>query len=426
MPTELPVRPDQLCIGLYIRLDPKNKGSFSKNEFLITEERQIKQLKKLGLPFLRVVLEKSERMPLPPEDRESEGGNAGASGETEPESKTPVSKELLGLKKETIERNRERKRRYAACERRYDKTMIRVSTVLRRISAHSEAAVSEAKDVVKDIAGPFLSDRDTIINLMSSRSGEEQKVMHSLNVAVLSLMIGSEFNLDEKQMLILGLGALLHDIGKGRIPMNVIRGQTLDQATAKYYREHPAIGVRLISEFTGISRQAISIVHQHHELVDGSGYPQGLKSDKISSLSKIVALVNIYDNLLNAPNNGKLTPHEAVKAVYRRYRSKLDEKSLKVFIRGMGVYPPGTVVELSNGVVGIVTATNPKNAARPTVLIYHPDVPKKEALMVDLKIEEDLTVERSIKPEDLPREIFNYLRPSTTVNYYADTVPDGQ
>jgi putative nucleotidyltransferase with HDIG domain len=425
MPTELPIRPDQLCIGLYLRLDPNKKGGFSKTEFLIKEERQIEKLKKLDVQFFTVILEKSKRMPLPPDDEEADAPSAGPAAEKEEsKSKTPVSKELFGLKKETVERNKERRKRYAACEKRYDNTMHRITTVLRRVSAQSQAAVSEAEDVVKELVGPFLSDRDAVINLMSSRSGEEQKVLHSLNVAVLSIMIGSELKLEEKYLKLLGFGALLHDIGKGRIPMNVIRGQTLDQAAAKYYREHPAVGVRLISAFPDISPHVVSIVHQHHELTDGSGYPRKLAGDKISPLARIVAVVNIYDNLLNDPDKERLTPHEAVKVIYRRYKDKLDPKALKLFIRSMGVYPPGTVVELSNGIVGIVTATNPKNAARPTVLVYHKDVPKNEALMVDLMIEQELNVERSIKPDDLPREIFNYLRPSTTVNYYADTAPE--
>lgn len=427
MPTELPVRPDQLCTGLYIRLDPDNKGGFSKSEFLIKDEGQIQKLKKMNLPFFMVVLEKSKTMPLPPEeDDEPQGGAAGPAPEPagDDKSKTPVSKELAGLKKETLERNKERRKRYAACEKRYDRTMNRVSAVLRRVSAKSADAVSEVEDVVKELVGPFLSDRDAVINLMSSRSGEEQKVLHSLNVAVLSLMIGSELKLGEKYMHLLGFGAMLHDIGKGRIPLNVIRGQTLNQASAKYYKEHPTVGARLVDGFPDMSPHVRAVVLQHHEFIDRSGYPKGLAGPDISPLAKIVAVVNIYDNMLNDPDREKFTPHQAIKAIYQRYRDRLDPKVLKIFIRGMGVYPPGTVVELSNGIVGIVTATNPKNATKPTVLVYHKDVPKSEALMVDLMVEDELTVEKSIKPEDLPREVFNYLRPSTTVNYYADTVPD--
>jgi len=427
MPTELPVRSDQLCTGLYVRLDPDNKGGFSKSEFLIKDEAQIQKLKMLNQPFYMVVLEKSKTMPLPPDDDDDDAAGAGgAQPDDSPGDSpaTPVSKELAGLKKETLERNKERRKRYAACEKRYDRTMNQVSTVLRRVSAKSGDAVAETQSVVQELVGPFLSDRDAVINLMSSRSGEEQKVLHSLNVAVLSLMIGSELKLSEKYMHLLGFGAMIHDIGKGRIPMNVIRGQTLNQASAKYYKEHPTVGARLVDGFPDMSPHVRAVVLQHHEMVDGSGYPKGLTADDISPLAKIVAVVNIYDNMLNDPEHEKMTPHQAIKVIYQRHKDRLDPKVLKLFIRGMGVYPPGTVVELSNGILGIVTATNPKNATRPTVLVYHKDVPKSEALMVDLMIESELAVERSILPEDLPREVFNYLRPSTTVNYYADTVPD--
>lgn len=423
MATELPVRPEQLCTGLYVRLDPKKKGKLAKSEFLIKDQNQIDRLRELDVSTFMVVLEKSKSMPLPAEDQD--GPSSGSkTAKKEKLSKTPVSAELLGIKKETIERNKERRRRYAICEKRYDKSMHQVQTVLRRVSARSQAAISEAEAVVKELVGPFLSDRDTVINLMNSRSGEEQKVLHSLNVAVLALMLGAELKLSDKDMRDLGFGALMHDIGKGRIPLNVIRGQTLNQATAKYYREHPTVGARLMEQFPDISPQVKAIVQEHHEMIDGSGYPQRISGDRISTLARIVSVVNIYDNLLNDPDKERLTPHEAIKVIFQRYRNKLDPKALNVFIRSMGVYPPGTVVELSNGIIGIVTSTNPKNAAKPKVLVYHKDVPKNEALMIDLFVEENLSVEKSIRPEDLPREIFTYLRPSTTVNYYAEAVAD--
>ncbi|MDY7000411.1 MAG: HD-GYP domain-containing protein, partial [Thermodesulfobacteriota bacterium] len=114
------------------------------------------------------------------------------------------------------------------------------------------------------------------------------------------------------------------------------------------------------------------------------------------------------------------TPHEALKHMYAKMRNKLDAKLLAVFIRNMSVYPAGTVVEMSNGAVGIVVTVNPKNSTRPTVLIYHPEIPKNEALMVDLAVEDRLKIVNTIRPENLSREVFSYLSPSRQINYYVD------
>jgi hypothetical protein len=89
------------------------------------------------------------------------------------------------------------------------------------------------------------------------------------------------------------------------------------------------------------------------------------------------------------------------------------------------VYPPGTLVQLSNGATGMVLATNPAKAARPTVLIYHADVPRKEALVVDLAVEDELEVSATIKADDLPREVYAYLSPVSQYNYYAESMPKG-
>ena len=102
----------------------------------------------------------------------------------------------------------------------------------------------------------------------------------------------------------------------------------------------------------------------------------------------------------------------------------MDETLLGIFIRNLGVYPPGSVVELSNGFIGMVVAVNLADSTRPSVLIHHPEVPRKEALILDLAQEEESIV-KAIRPQDLPAGIFSYLNPAARQNYYAEAVPKG-
>lgn len=439
--TAYPIHVDQLVTGLWVRLDvDPSKNPFKKSEFKIKTEKQLQALKRMGLDTVICVLEKSDRMPLPPkEKRKAAGGGSGggdgyavsaaADAGAGPGAKTPVSVQLLGLKRETIERNKERRKRFRKVEKRYDKTMSSVVTILRRASGHSSEAAEEASELIDSLVETFLSERDTMINLMSSKPSEEAKNYHALNVTVLSMMVGKALGFKSEIMHALGLGAMFHDIGKGRVPMQAVSGMgatTMAKAAEKYIREHPLIGARLVNDFSRFPKQATRVVLQHHELLDGSGYPKGLADKAISPLARVVAVVNRYDNLVNDRHaEASATPHLALKQLYASMRGRMDQRVLALFIRQMGVYPPGTVVKLSNGQFGMVTAVNPANAARPTVLMYHPEIPKNEALLVNLVEEEELNVTETFRPEDLPREIFSYLSPSKNINYYAEAVGDG-
>lgn len=423
--TRYPIHVKQLVPGLFLDFSEDAESSFKGKRFKLKDAAEVAKVREAGLEQVVCILDKSDRMPLSPEEAgltppKSRGGGGGLA---KPGEKTPVSRELFGLRRETVEKNKERRKTFAKCEKRYEETMNQVSTILRRVSGRAADALDEASGLVDGLVSTFLSDRDTVINLMGSKSTEESKNYHSLNVTVLSMMVAKDLNLKAEGLKVLGMGALFHDIGKGRIPLQAVSGKasSMNVAAEKYLKEHPKIGARMAQDMTEFPRQALPVILQHHEHVDGRGYPLGLTGDKISPLAKIVTITDRYDNLLNGRKESRLTPHDALKALYAE-RSAMEGKFLAAFIKAMGVYPAGTVVELSNGQMGMVIAVNPKRAARPTVLMYHPEVPKNEALMVDLAIEEELEVVKALKPEDLSREVFAYLRPSTNINYYADTV----
>lgn len=429
--TEYPIHVNQLQPGVYIRIDAKGvKSPFFRDSFKIKTQAEIDKIKGMGLTHVVCVLSKSDSLPIPPEDAGLVERKQPAAAKAAPAPKTPVSREILGLKSETIEKNKERRARFAKCERQYEETMGKVVALLRRVTGRSDEAMAEAAKVVDAMVATFVSERDVMVNLMSSKPQDEQKNYHALNVTVLSLMLGRELKLGPKPMHLLGMGALFHDLGKGRVPMEMVHGKATSMNTAfkQHYLHHPEQGARLARDMPSFPKKALDILAQHHERQDGSGFPARLKGDAIFVLARIVAITDRYDKLINPENVGAptpepLTPHLALKRMYAEDKGKLDHQMLPVFIRTMGVYPPGTVVKLSNGVYGMVVNVNPKKATRPGVLIHHPEIPKKEALMVDLGIEEELDIAATVRPEDLPREVFAYLSPSKSINYYADAAP---
>jgi putative nucleotidyltransferase with HDIG domain len=264
--------------------------------------------------------------------------------------------------------------------------------------------------------------------MMNDKGAGEENYYHSLNVAVLAMLLGKELALPQDDIKLLGVGCLFHDIGKVEIPDWLVQKPGhLTSAEKHLLQQHCHYG-EAIAHKIGLPPRAIEIIMQHHECIDGSGYPKQLKGDQIAPLAGIVAIVNTYENHCNRPNPAdSLSPYEALSTMFARQRSQFDPGPLSVFIRCMGVYPPGTIVRLSNDVLGMVVSVNSGKPLRPSVLIYDPSVPKEEALIVDLLDEPELSVAASLKPAQLPREVHDYLSPRKRMMYFFDTPkPEGR
>lgn len=435
--SEYPIHVNQLVVGLYVRLDEKNKRFLSlRKGFKIKNEEQIEKIKRSGLTHVTCVLNKSDRLPIPvgaESLREKKKpvvvrhpGQTGPDAAGENKAKTPISKELFGLKRETIERNKERRQQLSKCEKHYDEAVSNVAVMLRRVSGKSDEAVEQAAKVVNQLVDTFLSDRDVFVNLMTNKPKEEKQHLHAFNVTVLAMMLGKELKLSATNMQSLGMGAMFHDIGKGRVPiteMSMGKATTMKYAVQRHYELHPQLGQKIVGDLPSFPQDSQQVILQHHETMDGKGFPARLKGKGIAPLARVVAVADAYDNLCNKGNDKEnLTPHEALRHMFTKMRAKLDNGLLAMFIRNLGVYPPGTLVQLSNGAIGMVVSTNLKQSARPGILIYHPDVPKREALVVDLSTEEELEIKKTLRPEELPREVFAYLSPTRQISYYADVM----
>jgi putative nucleotidyltransferase with HDIG domain len=217
------------------------------------------------------------------------------------------------------------------------------------------------------------------------------------------------------------MGAIFHDIGKLEIPPKILmKTEPLTKSEQSFFEMHCEYGLDIAGK-AGLPKQVADIVIQHHECIDGSGYPGKLKAEKISPLSKIVSIVNVYDNLCNPHNLADaLTPHEALSQMFAVKRNKFDAVALKAFIHCMGVYPPGSIVQLSNEMLGMVVSVNSAKPLKPNVLVYDPDIPKDEAVIISLERETDLNISKSLRPAQLPREVYQYLNPRKRVTYYFD------
>lgn len=414
------LKPEQLCTGLYIHLDLSwMDHPFPFSSFRIKTEDQLRQIRKLGLREIRYSPQRSHSEPLPP--------SSGPAVEAAPDEQPDPDVES---KRQRVRKLRHQRQAISKCEREFAETSQELKAINRNLLSLPDESRERVTSLAGKMADSLLTKRDIAVNLMPERIAGEDFYQHPLNVAVLSLMLARELNASREAIVHLGVGALLHDIGKINVPDRLQRLPALTPAEQALIQEHVAFGLAAGRKL-GLASEALTVIAQHHEAVDGSGYPQHLSGEKISLLAKIVAIANTYDNLCNPANPLKaLTPHEALSQMYAQQRNRFEAGPLSTFIRCLGVYPPGTLVVLGDDAFGMVMSVNSTRPLRPVVQVYDPRVPHEEAILLDLEQEPELSISRTMRPSQLPREVFDYLAPRRRVAYYFDLahspVPNSQ
>jgi len=414
---EFRISVSQLRPGVFIRLEGAKwfDHPFMFNSFKVKDEEQIELIRQLGIKEVLCVPERCDVLPLKP------GKAATADGEGK-EPAPQALNHLLDVKRERSLRLREKKERIARCEERFNACIQAFNAILSSVTGGAAHSVDQAVAFVDRLTEYFLEDRESTLHLMHVVDRTETAYSHPMNVAVLSLMVGREAGLSPEEMNALGLAALFHDIGKAGLPKMLLRKRgELTRSEREMLERHPRLGEAALLAVGGFPETSARIVAQHHERMDGSGYPAGLRGNAIATTARILAIADAYDNHTNQPDPGQsLTPYLALSYMFGQQKHLFDMDLLALFIRCLGIYPPGTVVELSNGAVGMVMSVNPRNQLNPSVVVYDENVPRKEALIVDLAEEDDLRVEKSIRLAHLPPKVLDYLSPRTRIAYFVE------
>ncbi|MBT9523479.1 MAG: DUF3391 domain-containing protein [Dechloromonas sp.] len=404
----------ELRIGLYVYLDLRwFEHPFALSHFKIKTEEQIRTIRGLGLKRVRYSLDLS--------DRESPDETAAPAEPSARDEVSPVIAQALAAKKAMIERIRVQRASAARIENAFIVTASTIREVEKNILTKPAETVKSATLLVNQISESILSAPELAIHVMGDMAGGEELYFHSLNVTMLSLMLARDLGVPQEAVTALGMGALFHDIGRAEIPSRILlKVEPLTQAELHLYEQHCDYGVTL-GKRLGFSPPVLAVIHQHHEMFDGSGYPQRLKGESINLLARIVGLANYYDELCNPVNIANaLMPHEALSLMFAKLRGKFDPRLLQLLIRRLGVYPPGTVVQLSNGAMAMVATVNTGQPMKPILVVYDESVPRDEAILIDLSLESDLNIAKAIKPALVPRHVYNYLSPRKRVSYYFD------
>jgi HD-GYP domain-containing protein (c-di-GMP phosphodiesterase class II) len=408
-----------LRVGMYVHLDRGWMAHpFPLSSFRIVSADQIATIRGLGLKQLRWVPEKSDL----PDTLPAPGSMTGSTPATAP---AATEQETLEQAAARLRREQLAEQRAATqlCERQYGEAGRAWREATDAVVAQPVRAREETEALTGALLDKMLVDGEMCIRLLTNGAGD-RATAHALNVAVIALLMGRTFGMSRDEMMDLGVGALMHDVGKIQMPDRLRHAdEAFTSAEVNAYREHVATGVTQ-GRRMGLSAGALLVLAQHHEQADGTGFPLKLGIDRLSTAARIVALVNRYDNLCNPPQIARaLTPHEALSMLFAQSRSKFDATVLNAFIRMMGVYPAGSVVQLTDDRYAMVTSVNSSRPLKPRVLVHDPKTSREDALFLNLETTPDLGIRRSLAPNKLPRDALEALSPRPRVAYFFEAAP---
>lgn len=406
---------EQLQPGIYVQLPLKwFQHPFVLNHFKIKTVDQIKIIKSLGVSHVMAVPSKSDAKPIPMSDLVED-----TQDETEVEE---LKDELTLIKEERMQKLKSFKSDLGRTEKCFQNSMNHVRNIMRDMRNKPAQSVDQATKLIDDITDHLLNKGDAVLHLMNESKEDEGLYYHALNVSVLAMLLGKKKGLGKADLTLLGLAGLFHDVGKLKIPAQILRKtDPLNAAESNFLKLHPKYSIELLVTSSNFEDRALKLIEQHHEFYDGSGHPLGLEGKELDPLSHILSVVNNYDSLCHPINikNAK-TPFAALAHQFKVDKAKYEEDSLSLLVKLLGIYPPGTVVELDSGQCALVISVNLNKLLAPNVLIYDPLVPKDEAVIIDLDENQDLKIVKAIHPSQLSEEVFSYLNPRMRVNYYFD------
>lgn len=237
-------------------------------------------------------------------------------------------------------------------------------------SFDSEEIRMSAKKLIDEI----LQNKDVLVNLTDIRTNDNHLFVHSVNVCIISIIVGIQIGLDHKKMEELAVGALLHDVGKILPENKNPQMANISDEELEYQNDHTWKGFNYLRKIKEISTLSAHVALTHHEHIDGSGFPRKLHGDDIHFLSKIVAVANQYDNLISTVNNaGALRPHEACERIMGLTNIYFDHNIVWKFLRSVAFYPTGSQVKMTTGETGVVVAQHRGLPQRPIVRTFNLD-----------------------------------------------------
>ena len=250
-------------------------------------------------------------------------------------------------------------------------TRVLMRTTIEEVQKGKAINIPLAEKVVDNMVESVIRNPDALVCLSQLKDVSEYTALHSVRTCVLALTFGRHLVLSKDELKILGVGALLHDIGMAKLPATILDkpgGLTVEEF--ELMTQHVPWGLEILKQSGEVPPAALEILEQHHERHDGSGYVRKLKGDLIGYVGAICAIVDVYDAITSQRvYRGPVSADDALKRMYEWRHKDFHAELVEEFIKCMGIYPIGSLVELSTGGVGVVITINRARRLKPKVVL---------------------------------------------------------
>lgn len=229
--------------------------------------------------------------------------------------------------------------------------------------------INQVENVVEQMTDSVLHNRDALVSLLRIKNVDEYTYLHSMAVSALCISFAHGLEFDAAQIKQIGIGGLLHDIGKMHVPMEILnKPGPLSEKEFEIMKRHVKAGESTLQQYTNLDQGCTCVTAHHHERLDGTGYPEGLKGEQISLFGQIAAIVDIYDALSSERCYKKaLAPTDALKKLFEWSPSYLNRELVEKFIAHLGIYPIGALVRLESSYIAVVIDHGEKDLLHPVV-----------------------------------------------------------
>ncbi|WP_018625043.1 HD-GYP domain-containing protein [Kangiella aquimarina] len=246
--------------------------------------------------------------------------------------------------------------------------------------------ISHTRRIIQSCMISVMSNANALFWLTRIKDKSQFTAEHSVRVAILAIALGKYLKLDEQQLELLGLCGMLHDLGKTQIPEEIVdKPCQLTEVELRVMQKHTILGYELVNSDHSINSTVKDVIKNHHAHIDGTGYPK-LPAEQISFYCRIISIVDAYDTMTSDTCYSRSSSaRDALKELFNQRNKQFDGELVEAFIRMLGIYPPGTLVEMSNGEVGIVISTHPEKKLKPKVeLVRDSEGKLRKSLIIDL------------------------------------------